>query len=477
MAYKTIVGLEIHVELSTATKAFCGCENAYGREPNTCVCPVCLGLPGATPVLNKGAVDRAIEIATAFHMDIQPKSTFYRKNYFYPDLTKGYQITQTDATVAKDGYIEVEHEGMTRKIGIAQIQLEEDTGKSLHTEEETTLMDYNRAGVPLVEIVTEPDLTGGEEARLFLEKLRNTLRYLGVSDVKMEEGSLRCDVNVNIKDEESGERSAISEVKNLNSFRAVEKAIDYEVARQKALMEKGEKEHRATRRWDDAKSETVVMRVKYTANDYRFAPEGDLGPLYIDEAWIREVQDDMAELPDVKVQRFIDTYGLKSYDAKVICGSQAVADFYEAVAEKFDDYEMLSNWFMTEFLRRIPISEDGELEVAFSAEDFAYLLKQIRDKKINNNAGKKVFRIMCEEGKKPADIIEAEGLTQIGDASAIEGIVEEVLAENPESVQQFLNGKDRVVGFLVGQVMKKSRGKANPQMANEMLTNKLKAMQ
>lgn len=475
MGYKTIVGLEIHVELSTQTKAFCGCENAYGREPNTCTCPVCLGMPGATPVLNIGAVERAMEIALAFHMTINPKSTFSRKNYFYPDLTKGYQITQTDEAIANHGYIAIETEdGEEKKIGIHQIQLEEDTGKSLHTDQGTTLMDYNRCGVPLVEVVTDPDMASGLEARLFLEKLRNTLRYLGVSDVKMEEGSLRCDVNVNIKNTETGEKSAISEVKNLNSFRAVEKAIDYEVKRQIALMERGESELRATRRWDDNKNETVVMRVKYTASDYRFAPEGDLGPLFIDEAWIEEVRSKMAELPDAKVKRFIDDYGLKEYDAKVICGSKAVAAFYEDVAGHFDDYEMLSNWFMTEFLRRIDLNDDGEMDIPFEAKDFAYLLEQIKESKINNNAGKKVFRKMVEEGKKPETIIEEEGLAQIGDASEIEAMVKEVLDENPESVEQYRNGKDRVVGFLVGQVMKKSRGKANPQMANELLTKFLK---
>lgn len=474
MGYKTIVGLEIHVELSTKTKAFCGCENAYGREPNTCTCPVCLGLPGATPVLNKGAVERAIEIATAFHMEINHKSTFSRKNYFYPDLTKGYQITQTDEAVANHGYIEIETDEGPKKIGIHQIQLEEDTGKSLHTEKGTTLMDYNRCGVPLVEIVSDPDMASGLEARLFLEKLRNTLRYLEVSDVKMEEGSLRCDVNVNIKNTETGERSAISEVKNLNSFRAVEKAIDYEVARQIELMEKGETEPRATRRWDDAQNKTVVMRVKYTASDYRFAPEGDLGPLFIDDEWIEKVRKGMAELPDVKIARFIETYGLKEYDAKVICGSKKVANYFEEVAKHFTDYDMLSNWFMTEFLRRIEVTDDGDMDVPFEGEDFAYLLEQVKSGKINNNAGKKVFRIMCEEGKKPKAIIEEEGLVQIGDASEIEAMVKEVLAENPESVEQFKAGKDRVVGFLVGQVMKKSRGKANPQMANEMLVKFLK---
>ncbi|CAC9924477.1 aspartyl/glutamyl-tRNA(Asn/Gln) amidotransferase, B subunit [Aedoeadaptatus nemausensis] len=475
MSYKTIVGLEIHVELSTKTKAFCGCENAYGREPNTCTCPVCLGMPGATPVLNKGAVERAIEIATAFHMTINHKSTFYRKNYFYPDLTKGYQITQTDEAVANHGYIEIEgDEGEAKKIGIHQIQIEEDTGKSLHTDEGTTLMDYNRCGVPLIEIVSDPDMSSGREARIFLEKLRNTLRYLGVSDVKMEEGSLRCDVNVNIKNTETGERSAISEVKNLNSFRAVEKAIDYEVDRQIAMMEKGESEPRATRRWDDSVNETIVMRTKYTESDYRFAPEGDLGPLFIDDEWIAEVRSKMAELPDAKLKRFIETYRLKEYDAKVICATQIVADFYEKVAEHFKDYDMLSNWFMTEFLRRIEVTDDGEMNVPFEAEDFAYLLEQIKSSKINNNAGKKVFRKMCEEDKKPKDIIEEEGLVQIGDASEIEAFVKEVLDENPESVEQFRNGKDRVVGFLVGQVMKKSRGKANPQMANELLVKYLK---
>ena len=471
MAYKTIVGLEIHVELSTETKAFCSCKNEFGGEPNTRVCPVCLALPGGLPVLNENVVNYTIMAGLALNCDIKKRSKFDRKNYFYPDLTKGYQITQDDMPICKEGYIEVEGDEGKKKVGIFQIQMEEDTAKSLHTDKNETLMDYNRCGVPLIEIVTKPDMNSGKEARLFLEKLKSTLTFLDISDCKMEEGSLRCDVNVNVVDEETGKKTAVTEVKNLNSFRGVEKAIDFEVERHIKLLETGTEEIKTTRRWDDVNNETVLMRVKYTVADYRFAPEGDLAPVLLDDERIEEIRKNMPELPEEKISRFIESYGIPKYDAEVLVSSKDLSNFFEETAEKFDDYNMLSNWVMTEVLRRVDDVEKFELN--FTSEDFIELLKAVKSEKINNNAGKKVLREMFETGKKPAEIIEEKGLAQIQDSSEIEGIVDEVLSNNQQSIEDYKAGKDRALGFLVGQVMKASRGKANPQIVNKLIREKI----
>ena len=471
MAYKTIVGLEIHVELSTETKAFCSCKNEFGGEPNTRVCPVCLALPGGLPVLNENVVNYTIMAGLALNCDIKKRSKFDRKNYFYPDLTKGYQITQDDMPICKEGYIEVEGDEGKKKVGIFQIQMEEDTAKSLHTDKNETLMDYNRCGVPLIEIVTKPDMNSGKEARLFLEKLKSTLTFLDISDCKMEEGSLRCDVNVNVVDEETGKKTAVTEVKNLNSFRGVEKAIDFEVERHIKLLETGTEEIKTTRRWDDVNNETVLMRVKYTVADYRFAPEGDLAPVLLDDERIEEIRKNMPELPEEKISRFIESYGIPRYDAEVLVSSKDLSNFFEETAEKFDDYNMLSNWVMTEVLRRVDDVEKFELN--FTSEDFIELLKAVKSEKINNNAGKKVLREMFETGKKPAEIIEEKGLAQIQDSSEIEGIVNEVLSNNQQSIEDYKAGKDRALGFLVGQVMKASRGKANPQIVNKLIREKI----
>ena len=470
MTYRTIVGLEIHVELSTKTKAFCSCENKYGGEPNTRVCPVCLGMPGALPVLNKEVVEYAAMAGKAFHCTIHEKSVFERKNYFYPDLVKGYQLTQNEHALCNDGYVEI-GEDPKKKIGIHQIQIEEDTGKAIHSDERDSLLNYNRCGVPLIEIVSDPDMASGEEAKEFLENIKSTLRYLDISDCKMEEGSMRCDVNINIVNEETGERSAIAEIKNLNSFRAVGRAIDYEVERQKALMEKGEKEIRTTRRWDDVSQETVLMREKYTENDYRFVPEGDLPPLYVSEDWLQAIVDKMPELPGDKKDRFIKEYGLPAYDAGVLTSSRDLALFFEETSKDFEDKNMLSNWIMGEVLRRVDLEEGFDLP--FEGKDLVDLLTMVKEGKINNNAGKKVLRAMFEKGEKPQDLVKEMGLVQMQDTSAMEEFVDQVLAENPESVEQIRAGKDRVLGFLVGQVMKKSKGKANPQVVNQLLREKI----
>lgn len=473
MSYETIVGLEIHVELSTKTKAFCSCENSFGGEPNTRVCPVCLALPGAMPVLNRNVLNYAVMAASALNCKINNKSKFDRKNYFYPDLTKGFQITQNDKPICENGYLEIEVGDQKKKIGIFRIQMEEDTGKSLHTEEGETLMDYNRCGVPLIEIVTKPDMSSGQEARAFLEKLKNTLTFLGISDCKMEEGSLRCDVNVNIKDKESGKKTAVTEVKNINSFRGVEKAIDFEVQRHKKILEENIDEIRTTRRWDDAKNETILMRVKYTVSDYRFAPEGDLPPVVISDDDIKEILSRMPELPDAKKERFKKEYNLNEYDSNILTSSKELSEFFEKIAKEFDDYNMLSNWTLTEILRRIDIENNEKFELPFEDKEFIELLKAIKSNKINNNAGKKVLREMFETGKKCNEIIEDLGLVQISDSGQIEKIVDKVLSSNPQSIEDFKNGKNRALGFLVGQVMKESHGKANPQIVNKLLNEKL----
>lgn len=473
MSYETIVGLEIHVELSTKTKAFCSCENSFGGEPNTRVCPICLALPGAMPVLNINVLNYAVMAANALNCKINNKSKFDRKNYFYPDLTKGFQITQNDKPICENGYLEIEVGDQKKKIGIFRIQMEEDTGKSLHTEERETLMDYNRCGVPLIEIVTKPDMSSGQEARAFLEKLKNTLTFLGISDCKMEEGSLRCDVNVNIKDKESGKKTAVTEVKNINSFRGVEKAIDFEVQRHKKILEENIDEIRTTRRWDDAKNETILMRVKYTVSDYRFAPEGDLPPVVISDDDIKEILSHMPELPDAKKERFKKEYNLNEYDSNILTSSKELSEFFEKIAKEFDDYNMLSNWTLTEILRRIDIENNEKFELPFEDKEFIELLKAIKSNKINNNAGKKVLREMFETGKKCNEIIEDLGLVQISDSGQIEKIVDKVLSSNPQSIEDFKNGKNRALGFLVGQVMKESHGKANPQIVNKLLNEKL----
>lgn len=474
MNYKSIVGLEIHVELSTKTKAFCSCKNVYGAEPNTYCCPVCLALPGALPVLNEEVLEYSVMAGLAFHSDIHNVSYFERKNYFYPDLTKGFQITQNHNPICTEGYIEIDTKDGKKQIGLIQVQMEEDTGKSMHMDEDT-LLNYNRAGVPLIEIVTKPDINSGEEARAFLEKLKSTLIYLGISDGKMEEGSLRCDVNVNVKNLDTGAKSVITEVKNLNSFRAVEKAIDYEAKRQIALLEKGEEELRTTRRWDDEKGETVIMRIKYTASDYRFVPEGDLPPVKISDEEIEAIRKKMPELPEVKKERFMKEYNLSEYDAKVLTLTKDFANYFEELAAKFKDYNLLTNWLTGEVLRRVEKDEDQNpiLNFKYTEENFLYLLRLIKDDKISNSAAKSVYRAMFEDGADAKTYVEEQGLLQVSDEGAIEKIVDEVIGENPTSVEDFKNGKTRVVGFLVGLVMKKSKGKANPQIVNKMVVEKL----
>lgn len=474
MAYKTIIGLEIHVELKTKTKMFCHCKNEFGEEANTNVCPICLGLPGALPQVNEEAINYAIKAGLAMNCKIHQHTRFDRKSYFYADLVKGYQITQDELPLCYEGYVNIEDEdGNDKKIRLIRIHVEEDTGKSLHTDKGETLLDYNRSGVPLIEIVTYPDMNSAKEAREFLEKLKATVIYLGVSDGKMEEGSLRCDVNVNVVDTETGVKTNISEIKNIGSFRGVEKAIDFEVSRHIALLEKGENTKKETRRWDELKGESILMREKIKANDYRYAPDGDIPPMDISDEMIEAVRKEMPELPDEKITRLMKDYGVSKDDAKTLSLDVSLANYYEELAKKVGDNALALNWLLGDVLRRLKEDNKSVDQMPFAIEDLEKLLTLVKTNKINNNAGKKVLQEMFKAPEDPEAIVKRLGLVQVTDEGAIEAVVDKVLEANPQSIEDFKNGKSRAFGFLVGQVMKEMKGKGNPQIINELLNKKL----
>ncbi len=469
---KTIIGLEIHCELSTKTKMFCGCKNEFGQTPNTVVCPICLGHVGTLPRVNKEAVKLSVMAGLAFDCNIRQNMKFDRKKYFYPDLTKGFQITQQDEPVCYDGFLEIDSSEGKKKVRIERIHMEEDTGKSTHTEDGKTLLDYNRAGVPLIEIVTRPDISSAEEARDFLEKLRQRLKFIGVSDVKMEEGSLRCDVNINIKDDE-GNRSAIAEIKNLNSFRSVERAIKYEEKRQAAYMAEGKTSSKETRRWDEATQTTILMRKKDEENDYRFTVEADLPRLVLSDEFIAAIKENLSELPEAKKERYMKDYRLSDYDAGQLSQDKDISMFFEKVVEMLNEPSLVANWTLTEILRRLKEHEIEIGEMKLSVENFVNLLTLVKDNKISNNTGKKILREIFESNENPRILVKERGLEQSGDVDFMAKLVNEVLDENPQSISDFKAGKDRALGFLTGQVMKKSQGKANPQQVNAMLKEEL----
>jgi len=479
--YEPVIGMEVHAELLTKSKMFCGCEVAFGGEPNTRVCPVCLGLPGTLPVINEKAVHFVVRTALALNCQISTQSIFHRKNYYYPDLPKGYQISQYGETpIGTRGYVEITTNGVRKRIGIRRVHLEEDTGKLLHVIGDKSEVDYNRSGVPLMEIVTEHDPAMGfdqinspEEAREYLVRLRAILVYLGVSDGKMEEGSLRCEPNISIRPKGTSEFGTRTEIKNLNSFRAVYNGLKYEIERQEKVLRRGGKIVHETRRWDDVRGVTAPMRGKELEQEYRYFPEPDLVPMVFDPAWIEEQRRALPELPDERRQRFVRQYGLPEYDAEILTDSKAMADFFEECAAGYPDAKVCSNWLMGDFLRLL--NQEG-IEPDQSKLTPAHLLEMLRlmdDGTISGKIAKAVFEEMFRTGKSAAAIVKERGLVQVTDEAAIAAAVDQVLAANPVEVERYKAGEQRLLGFFVGQVMKATSGKANPQVVNRVLKEKL----
>ncbi|HEY8497368.1 MAG TPA: Asp-tRNA(Asn)/Glu-tRNA(Gln) amidotransferase subunit GatB [Limnochordales bacterium] len=476
--YEIVIGLEIHAELSTESKVFCGCGTTFGADPNSLVCPVCLGLPGSLPVLNRKAVEYAIKAGLALNCEIARYSKFDRKQYFYPDLPKAYQISQYDLPLCRKGWVEFEINGEVRRVGINRVHLEEEAGKSVHSGErllgsEYSLIDYNRGGIPLIEIVTEPDLRSPEEARVFLEQLRQILLFTGVSDVKMEEGSLRCDANISLRPKGSTKFGAKTEVKNLNSFRSVQRALEYEAQRQREVLESGGTLYQETRHWDENRGVTVAMRSKEEAHDYRYFPEPDLVPLVVDDAWIERLRAELPELPRARQARFVEQYGLPRYDAEVLTTSPQLADFFEACVAEYGQAKPVSNWIMGEFLRLLKAEGKAVEQVQVSPKGLADLLRLIDQGVINANVGKEVFEEMFHTGKEPGAIVKERGLEQISDTAALAAVVDQVIAANPDAADNVRSGEMKAIGFLVGQVMKQTGGKANPKVVQALLRERL----
>jgi len=470
MEFEPVIGLEVHAQLKTESKIFCSCSTAFGAEPNMHVCPVCLGMPGVLPVLNRKVVDYSLRMALATGCKIAPKSRFARKNYFYPDLPKGYQISQYELPIAEKGHIDIEAGGKRKTIGLTRIHMEEDAGKLVHDmSRPVSRVDYNRTGVPLIEIVSEPDLRTSEEAGAYLRKLRSIVRYLGICDGNMEEGSFQCDANISLRPRGVDAFGTRAEIKNLNSFRHVEKALDYEIRRQQAILEDGGEIIQETRLWNPDKNKTVSMRGKEEAHDYRYFPDPDLLPLVIDDEWIHEVKKRLPELPDEKKERFITEYGLPEYDAGVLTSARELADYFETCVDTFPKPKPVSNWIMGSLLALLN-SLGKEIEDSpVSAPDLSALLKLVDEDVISGKIAKTVFEEMAKTGKAPKLIVEEKGLVQMSDQSAIEDVVSRVLSESPEEVEAYKNGKKKLMGFFVGQVMKKTKGRANPKMVNELL--------
>lgn len=471
-----VIGLEIHVELMTKTKLFCGCSVGFGAEPNSQTCPVCLGHPGSLPVLNKQAVEYAVKAGLALNCRIASTCKFDRKQYFYPDMSKNYQISQYDQPLCGEGYVDLEVDGKKKRIRIKRAHLEEDAGKLVHGSTaggDVSLVDYNRSGVPLLEIVTEPDISSPAEARLFLTKLRNIIQYTGVSDCRMEEGSLRCDANISLRPRGTTELGTKTEIKNLNSFRAVERALAYEIERQTKVLAAGERVIQETRHWDEQAEVTRGMRSKEEAHDYRYFPDPNLLPLLVDQGWVERIRATLPELPDARKRRFMEELGLSDYDAEVLVAAKDVADYYEEVLKYYGDAKMAVNWVMVELMGLL--RKEG-LEITacpVSAENLGKLLVLQEKGTISGKMAKDIFAEMFSTGQDPETIVKEKGLSQISDAGVLAGLVDKVLAANPKSVAAYRGGKDRALGYLVGQVMKETRGQANPQLVNQLLRERL----
>jgi aspartyl-tRNA(Asn)/glutamyl-tRNA(Gln) amidotransferase subunit B len=471
--YEPVIGLEVHVQLLTNTKIFCACANHFGDPPNANTCPVCLGLPGSLPVLNRRVIEMAVRASLAMNCTVHEHSRFARKNYFYPDLPKGYQISQYELPLATGGWVEIELNGERKRIGITRLHVEEDAAKNLHEgftqSAQKAYIDYNRCGSPLCEIVSEPDIRSPEEAYAYLTTLRQILLYTGVSDCNMEEGSLRCDANVSVRLRGAKEFGTKVEVKNLNSFRHLQKALEYEIDRHISVIESGGRMSQETRLWHQAEGHTVSMRSKEKAHDYRYFPEPDLLPVHVSAAWRDEIKRSLPELPESKRSRFVTAYGVTAYDAEVLTDTQARADYFEAVVKGGASGKNAANWMQTELLRRL---NDSGKEIDASPvlpAALAELLKLVESGQITGAVGKRVFAMMFDSGRGAAEIVAAEGLAQISDTSAIEQAAREVIEKNPDNVAKFRSGNEGVFKFFVGQVMRATRGQANPQAVNDIL--------
>ena len=474
MTYEPVIGLEVHAQLKTRTKIFCGCSTEFGAPPNTHTCPVCLGMPGVLPVLNRKVVEYTLAMALAVDCEISPHSRFARKNYFYPDLPKGYQISQYELPIARNGYIDVGTNGGKKRIGITRIHMEEDAGKLIHDPDRPcSRVDFNRTGVPLMEIVSEPDIRSPEEAGAYLRQLRSILRYLDISDGNMEEGSFRCDANVSVRPAGSGVFGTRTEVKNLNSFKHVEKALQYEIRRQIDVLRQGNAVVQETRLWDPQKERTVSMRGKEEAHDYRYFPDPDLLPLVIDADWIQTIRKRLPELPDQKRERFIRDYGLPEYDSDVLTSSRELADYFDACVREFPEPKPVGNWIMGSLLGYLNAQGKTIAGSAVGPKDLADLLMLIDKGVISGKIAKTVFDEMIRTGAAPEKIVRAKGLVQVTDRAAIETVVETVLARHPEEADAYRNGKTKLIGFFVGRIMKETRGKADPRAVNEILKEKL----
>ena len=477
MKFEPVIGLEVHAQLLTDSKLFCGCSTKFGAEPNTQVDPICLGMPGVLPVLNRKAVEFAIKMALAVECEVKHKSVFARKNYFYPDLPKGYQISQYTEPLAEKGRLEIEVDGAKKTIGITRIHMEEDAGKLLHGEGAQdaafSFVDLNRTGVPLIEIVSEPDIRSADEAQAYLKALRDILVYLGICSGNMEEGSFRCDANISVRPVGTEKFGTRAELKNMNSFKFVKEAIDYEIRRQVDLIESGGKVIQETRLFDSAKGITASMRSKEEAHDYRYFPDPDLLPIIVTDELINQVRSTLPELPIARRERFVSEYGIPSYDAGVLTASRDLADYYEQAVKETGEPKLSSNWIMGELLRLLNEDSRDVRDCPISPGGVADIIKMVKGGQISGKMAKEVFEEMYKTGKAAADIVKAKGLTQISDEGELAKIVEEIVKNNPDNVAKFKAGKTTVMGFFVGEIMKATKGKAHPQVINKLLKEKL----
>lgn len=472
--YETVIGLEVHVELATKTKIFCGCSTAFGGRPNSHTCPVCTGMPGSLPVLNKKVLEYAVAVGLATNCEITRYCKFDRKNYFYPDNPQNYQISQLYLPICRNGYVEIETESGGKKVGIHEIHMEEDAGKLIHDEwEDCTLVDYNRSGVPLIEIVSEPDMRSAEEVIAYLEKLRLIIQYLGASDCKLQEGSMRADVNLSVREVGAEEFGTRTEMKNLNSFRAIARAIEGEKNRQIGLLESGEAVVQETRRWDDAKETSYAMRSKEDAQDYRYFPDPDLTPIFVSDEFLEEIKGKQPEFRTEKMKRYKEEFDIPEYDIEIITGSKHMADIFEATVALGAQPKKVSNWLMGETLRLLKEKELDAEDIRFSPEHLAALIALTDARAISSTVAKEVFEVLFEEDIDPEQYVEEKGLKTVQDEGALKETVLQVIAANPQSVEDYHNGKEKAIGFLVGQTMKAMKGKADPASVNQLLKEAL----